>query len=959
MLKEITSSECAALFALLAPNKHKRLKLNILDTVFVSPQGFPVSRFYTNENGVVKTVPKKQITSEIYFDFAATCSTKAAEAAPEEDEAVRPVAIARYRDKNALLTRDGLNTVIEMLTQLARGDGEAKDPEEEEENAGMQGQTEIPSRVAANRRPQIPWCLQSYVPPKGNLRYISTYMWADSHIACENYQADFSPAYPTVQAPPTPATLLQRMGPPDIGVATEVPTVLNLSLRKTALAAINFIHTAHSMQLLGLVVEFIMDQNKNLILTSTMAICWPDKQVRYRDVHPEGRLFCTIPMPVSASTNPSTAQSGKAPSTAPLIPSDTPPRPSTPPPLDGMGASTKSLNSLHLDLKSAGLMKQGGSAHTSLKPDQSLRSLGGGEKSVRMDASSEFGTLPYSEKSGLSALTDRSDTTKSMRRARYGLESGLSAMITPRYSDRYAAGSVWSSHINNPAQEVLNRSAAALVNTGKGPPTYAPYHHTRRCCQPALVVDLTRRLEEVRLALQQQQQQSAEANYEALRWSDAADLAEKERQAAVDNLAMAIRRHEEELARAKEGEALYKARFEASTTHAAELTEQVAKLTDENEELKKRLDYERHVSFDMTGDLKTRLTQTEHAKQQLNTSTTSQIQALMAERDALKRDLATETTTAKALASQLATVQDSVEQLKQEAKSSKESVTALSRERDELLRALPGGFHEKGKAPMFAPEEIEDLLLKEQNPVAEFNIITRIFSENAIMLRQVFRYYASIRDGPGRNKIQSKGQETISQLEFHKFCRECGVTDKLDSINIDQVFIKVNFQGERGSAGDRVIVFTEFLESLLRLSHMRYQKNAHLSQSLQEMLDKNIPNAKRSRTLMPSKQMMLEHEEKKKKNKKKAAAAAAKAAKITDALGQAEASDAVLALKEAAAAVFTPADPQAPPPPPPGDAAASTGYPNRKYKPMNTAASSHPDQGIVPVPPPPAPSIAA
>ncbi|KAK3245737.1 hypothetical protein CYMTET_44712 [Cymbomonas tetramitiformis] len=801
IVKETHAEDCEAVFAHLTSSKQKRLKLNIPDTIFISAKGLPISRYANNQQGIVRRWPAQQLKVALYDDFR--LSTVSARADAIAQDASTPVAIARYRATSNLLTADDLAHVLRNLTAFGIGSSNAVETL------------------------QIPWCLQAYVPPADDRRYVTSYMWTDTNVVCETFQSEYSRAYPLLEEP------LGHFKPPsaqdsvlyDVGASFQVSPQIGLQVRQSVLATVNFVRSAHSTQLMGIVLEHVLDASHQLYFNACFAVCWPEEK---RPVHSDSmrRLFCTLP-DIPSSSNPS-----QQPSTASV---DT--RPST----HHLGTPKTPRVPAFRDLNSASNGVDGASSSEAFHHGSSTARGAHDSMPPSVENSQAF----------IGSESSRSSHFSPHKGKRFGLDSTLAAMLSPRYSE----ASMWGSKTGPGPHDAMNRGAAALVNTGRPPPTFTmgggSHKCKRHCCKPFLIGELSYRLEEVRLALQDQLQAATLAARDELRWRDISTQADRDRQAATDQLAALSTQHAEEMAILRQDFANLRHNYEAKLEQTDKQSVDLAALQQENSELKERLQYERNVSFNVTGDLQKRLGCVQEELTSMSRVSVAQIESMKSETNATKRDFDAEQVTSRALALQLKTVEDKVKLLEQETHTKTESILALSRERDELLRSLPELKSLMVDKPLLAPEEIEDLLLKEVNPGAEFQILSRILRENAIILRQVFRWYANYRN-EGSSVIGSKSKnsegfsETITNTEFHRFCRDCGVMDKLDTLNLDQIFIKVNFEGQRGVTGDKVLEFAEFLEALIRMGNMRYPNFPHISQSLQELFDKNLTRAKRA-----------------------------------------------------------------------------------------------------------------
>ena len=106
-----------------------------------------------------------------------------------------------------------------------------------------------------------PFCVQRHVQPKGELRFIVVYMRNDAGTACEAFPAAYSGRYLDVGQ--DPAAAARAVVP---AAAERVPDSLLLELRHLTLSVVTFMRKAHELQLDGIALEFIQDEQGALML---------------------------------------------------------------------------------------------------------------------------------------------------------------------------------------------------------------------------------------------------------------------------------------------------------------------------------------------------------------------------------------------------------------------------------------------------------------------------------------------------------------------------------------------------------------------------------------------------------------------------------------------------------------------------------------------------------------------
>ena len=261
---------------------------------FVSVDGVPLSRFTMDAKGGVAHHGADKLCADAtktFADFARACELFAdlhnrqrraaagaghANASPPSPP-LRHVAVARYPAPHASrkLTAKQLRACLAALD--ARRLGRAMQP---------------PPHPGAEFLPP-PYCIQAHIPARRDGRYVTSFMWADTAVVCDTTSMSHAAMYE-----PLPST------PPDDEDAPEVEedglyggssrgsglgitsgggggglgntsTELELTLRQQTLRVVSHVATAHASQLLGLVLEYVVDARTDQpYLNAVLATCW-------------------------------------------------------------------------------------------------------------------------------------------------------------------------------------------------------------------------------------------------------------------------------------------------------------------------------------------------------------------------------------------------------------------------------------------------------------------------------------------------------------------------------------------------------------------------------------------------------------------------------------------------------------------------------------------------------------
>ena len=440
---------------------------------------------------------------------------------------LRHVAVARYPAPHASrkLTAKQLRSCLAALD--ARRLGRAAQP---------------PPHGGAAAFLPAPYCIQAHVPAAGDARYVTSFMWADTAVMCDTTVMSHAAMYEPLprRAPPTTAggeggyydyyeeededeeedddddDVDAYETPPSSSSSAE----LELTLRQQTLRLVSHVSTAHASQLLGLVLEYVIDaRTEQLYLNAVLATCWPEPWSRHRKTNKSGGG-----MGVVGGGGGGGGGWGR-----------------------GGGNATMGDASLPR-LTAGGQHTVTGGALTRPNTSSSLTASPSRGGFLPSSPSRESSLSP----SGVGVGVGARPTTSGLD-GRYGVNSAAASVLSPRYSER----GVWSKSHGplTPAEEAMSRAAATVVRTGRAPTSYTcsassgyAGHgggggggvggklmvnsnavgrggtNTARASAVAaqtapgpMVAQLTRRLEEVREALQEQTLRATEATLDAFK----------------------------------------------------------------------------------------------------------------------------------------------------------------------------------------------------------------------------------------------------------------------------------------------------------------------------------------------------------------------------------------------------------------------------------------------------------
>ena len=914
----VPPDEFRGVLCMLASRKNRRLRVNIPDTLFVSVEGHPLSRFTSDGKGGVAHHGADKLGADpakTFGDFARACelfadrerrgcsgqgrsssksSTRGADADAPKGRQMggnRPiVAVARFPapHPSRLLTAIELRRLVEGL------------------DARRRGMVDLPPMYPPGFEfLPPPYCVQAHVPPVHGARHVTTFSWADTAVVCETTtmsHAAMYAAFPDADVdaadgadetttngggPTFPSATLARPGwvggeGPSSGPAS---SEADLTLRTQTLRVVNHVATAHAAQLLGAVLEYVIDAVAGEpYLVAVLATCWPEPWTRHRATHRDGGGFG------SPGVGPGGTHSYPA---LPQLAS--PNRPIT--------------------------------QHSRARVDDGLttrspRRPGTSAAAVREPTSTVGGSLS-AEGSGASLYSTDS---------KYGVNSVAAAVLAPRYSER----GVWSrSHGPlTPAEEAMSRAAATVVRAGRSTTTYsstslgytARGRHvagSRRGGEPTdgrglgsdgggdakwrggsntarasaaarqtpMVAQLTRRLEEVREALQEQTLHTTEATLTALRANEARVVADH---AAAADRAEAAAAAENEVGLRRqiaEGEKRLREATAAWNQERAALEHNLRNVADAHDALKVRLDFERERFFTLNGDLQSRLDAVtedyavfkRHTDEAMAAFSNDALEGMASAEtmrtamETMRRDRDAAMADAADLSDRLSTLQTRYD--------------AVCEQRDRLVElsdpdAAAADLVLREKIPI-EYGDVRDMLKEALHPEHEFRAVIRALARKEKGLRAVFRHYAETSNlttaASTRAKLSRQVEDQVMasrereksidmvyvpadalkamdcKMAMHDFLRMFrdmeldkpgyGQPDEVGAESVprdsmERLYLKATrSNGGVGFGFAGKMDFRGFLEALLRLARARYSFE-HLVECVDVFLKVRLPCAK-------------------------------------------------------------------------------------------------------------------
>ena len=221
--------------------KGLRLRMNIVETLFLGPFGDPLAWYYTDPTTGLVRVNR----GSMGWEAAVALVT---EAAQERGFAgTGPMAVERSRAVALVLQQDDLSALAQRLSV---------------------------SNVLVNPPSETsPYSLQPYVAPHLGARFVAAYLRNDHGTACEAFPVPYSSRYLDITS--------ERA---TVQTAPSVPAVSDaalLEVRHLVLTAVTFMRKAHGLALDGLVVEFVQDSQERLWFHTTIGVHVQGKQASW------------------------------------------------------------------------------------------------------------------------------------------------------------------------------------------------------------------------------------------------------------------------------------------------------------------------------------------------------------------------------------------------------------------------------------------------------------------------------------------------------------------------------------------------------------------------------------------------------------------------------------------------------------------------------------------------------
>ena len=227
-----TASLSRSIYDAMLSQKGLKLKLDIVDTLFLDEYGDPSAWYYTDAKS--RMVKKK---TKVDWAAAVELVRNSAQAQGAGPSAGEPTCIERSRAVALLLQDEDLSALAQRLSE---SDVQENPPTE-----------------------TSPFCLQPYVPPANAARFVAVYIRSDHGSACEAFPCSYGTRYLDVA--------VEQVGAPAGALPLgAVADAVLLEIRHLMLSTVTFMRKAHGLQLDGLAWEFVQDKEGKLLFHTTV-----------------------------------------------------------------------------------------------------------------------------------------------------------------------------------------------------------------------------------------------------------------------------------------------------------------------------------------------------------------------------------------------------------------------------------------------------------------------------------------------------------------------------------------------------------------------------------------------------------------------------------------------------------------------------------------------------------------
>eukprot|EP01051_Picozoa_sp_SAG22_P008851 SAG22_NODE_699_length_7801_cov_6.003116_2_plen_826_part_00 len=650
----------------------------------------------------------------VNWDTATEWLDTAAEPLDAEGGSGSKIFVERSKAVALLLQRDDLDSLVQQLSE---------------------------STVQENPPTEFsPFCIQPYLVPENESRFVAVYMRNDHGTACEVFPVSYSSRYLDVAADAAPSA-------PQV-MANVADSIL-LELRHVMLSMVTFMRKAHGLAFDGLVCEFVQSaSSKQMLFNAVLGTQQPGKPASWTSSYDaEGQLVRDLveklytKQPAMKVFNRSSVLPGGAGATAGPQPS----------PGERVAFKQQAEREVEEILSMPAVIASNTAREQAMQQHAAATKASGGE---------DYGGLP-SPRPPTKANSPDASPKRKIKGGKGG--GGGTPRKAPQRSGQLASQSVDSS--------LMMRTTMTLDTLGESVPESA-----FRGAVPGRTHTLASlrffQIETLKDALQEQFASATQSELERLQEANRRQQAVRELESAAGAHAELQRYHDAEMEKASG--MIKELRHEVDSMRAAKdaMERELTETADERDFLRRELANERQSHDEKTLQHGGRIRVLEEELERMR----EMAERLQAEarrsHDEDEEKIRIEREEREALNKQLINFAAYIEQLERTRDEQLAMIVRLKDGQAELLRATPAiSFVKKAKIKV----NLNDLLCQEENPQREAALVQDELYGRRMIVQELYKYYSWTPEGDDASQF---AKLTMSGENFVKFCVDAGLLAK-------------------------------------------------------------------------------------------------------------------------------------------------------------------------------------
>ena len=339
-------------------------------------------------------------------------------------------------------------------------------------------------------------------------------------------------------------------------------------------------------------------------------------------------------------------------------------------------------------------------------------------------------------------------------------------------------------------------------------------------------------VETLKDALQEQFASATQAELERLQEANRRQQATREVETMHESYAELQRYHDGEMEKASTMIADLSQQLDEQTSRADRAEDDLAKRTEECDFARADLAAERTAHDEKTLGHGGRIHELEQELMGLQSTLGEKVRSLSEENERLRQQMEEEREEIGALNQQLVKFSTYIEQLEGTRDEQLELITQLKDEKADLLRMTPAdrnSYVTKDKTKIIRLN-INDLLCREINPVAEMDLVQKALTGRKLVLQELYKYYSWSPEADGASRHQKL---TMSAENFVKMATDAKLLSNKGPFTpawAENIFVasclkrysKRRTDGKATPVTERFLKQNEFVEAVVRVSYAKH-----------------------------------------------------------------------------------------------------------------------------------------